>query len=89
MPPTGQPRPRQDAKHVWRERVRVASEAFEKARKRAAEQFERCAGSAGASAADFQLLKQAQKAETEALTKYMEVLKTFHDLIVNREPPTG
>jgi hypothetical protein len=82
-------RARQDLKDVWRERVQMAADAFEKAKKLAAEEFQRCTASAQASEEDFQQLKEAQKAEMEALTKYMKVLKTFHNLVVSRKDPTG
>lgn len=85
MPRPG--RARQDMKDIWRERVKSAADAYEKARKEAVAALRRCSERDDASEADFRLLKAAQERESAALNDYMKVLKTFHDLVVDRKPP--
>jgi len=80
-------RARQDMEDVWRERVQSAANAYEKAKRDAAAALQRCSEGDDASEADFTRLKDAQERESAALDEYMKLLKTFHDLVVDRKRP--
>ena len=79
-------RPREQLENIWRENVRVAYEAYMRARNRAGE---------AARHADILSLdgshayQQALRRERSALREYRIALRTFTDLVIRGKLPPG
>jgi hypothetical protein len=85
------PRPgcaRQDLEAVWREKVSVASLAYNSARLDAAAVLAQCVAVDVTPDEEVDALKEAQRRESAALTDYMNALKVFHELVVEAKRPS-
>jgi hypothetical protein len=85
------PRPgcaRQDLEDVWREKVSVASLAYESARVDAAALLAECAETLATPDEQVEALKESLSRESVALSDYMNALKVFHELVVEGKRPS-
>jgi hypothetical protein len=73
---------------VWREKVSVASLAYEQARLHAAAVLHRCTAVDIAPDEELNVLQDAQRRERLALDEYMNALKVFHELVVEGKRPS-